>query len=309
MAFNDFLESQRNPAPVRESQYEAEERDNYEERAPQRKRQMIREGYDEEDSKALDEVEFYKERLYKKIDSCFIRYGLAGLKKIDEGIAEALSRYINGLKGESREPVREAHRPFRRPERVRYEEDVIEENEEEIDVRQPARTVQEQVQRPFKKPTRIEGSNPNSPIARRPGEPKLESGAFNPELLNAILTDVIPPTEIHPVEVNSSIPRPVQKEAISSNDVEMPAVEEDSRAFESVEEPTEAEANYDIAKDMLAGVETENVDLFVPPVIEEVTEENYVSDEELDAPIVENIKPEAEPTPEVAEPKKKKKRK
>ena len=42
------------------------------------------ERYSREDRKVMDEVDFYKDRLYKKIDSCFLRYGLEGLKRIDE---------------------------------------------------------------------------------------------------------------------------------------------------------------------------------------------------------------------------------
>ena len=42
-----------------------------------------------------EQVELYKQTLYKKIDTCFIKYGLSGLKIIDERIASGMSRYIN----------------------------------------------------------------------------------------------------------------------------------------------------------------------------------------------------------------------
>lgn len=48
---------------------------------------------------SLDEqVEVLKETLHKKIDACFIRYGLTGLEKIDEAIANTLREFIDGKK-------------------------------------------------------------------------------------------------------------------------------------------------------------------------------------------------------------------
>lgn len=48
---------------------------------------------------SLDEqVETLKETLHKKIDACFIRYGLTGLEKIDEAIANTLKEFIEGKK-------------------------------------------------------------------------------------------------------------------------------------------------------------------------------------------------------------------
>ena len=303
MGFHDFLENQRRPVHERAPEYDArEDQDNYENREEPKPRRAVREEFDEEDSKALDEVDFYKQRLYKKIDSCFIRYGLVGLQKIDEGIAESLTRYIDSLKrgvsSDRRAPVREGYTPNYRkpPEAVRYEE------EEEIQ----ERSVQEarpQPVKPFKKPTKIEGSNPNPPIPRRPGEPKLESGAFNQELLNAILTDVIPPTEIHEVEINSSIPRQPIKEATAPHQAEV---------TETPENEESAGSNYDIAKDMLAGVETDEVDLIVPPVIEEAPAEDLGSEEDFESSSVETIVDEApvEVNESVeSEPKKRKKKK
>ena len=283
MGFHDFLENQRRPVHERAPEYVArEEQDNYEDREEPKTRRAVREQFDEEDSKALDEVDFYKQRLYKKIDSCFIRYGLVGLQKIDEGIAESLTRYIDSLKrgvsSEVRAPVRERYTPNYRkpPEAVRYEE------EEELQERQVQEASTQPV-KPFKKPMKIEGSNPNPPIQRRLGEPKLESGAFNPELLNAILTDVIPPTEIHEVEINSSIPRQPIKESAAPRQAEV---------TEAAENEVSAESNYDIAKDMLAGVETDEVDLIVPPVIEEAPEEGLVSEEDFESSSVETIETE-----------------
>ena len=304
MGFHDFLESQRRPAQPVETDFEPEVKENYEERAPQR-RSSVEESsrYDSEDEKVLDEVEFYKQRLYKKIDSCFIRYGLAGLKKIDEGIAESLSRYISSLKGESyyedRPPMRERYTPnYRRPpERVRYREDELDEGEEGLQRRQDPE--QKQASKPFKKPVKIEGSNPN-PVPKRPGEPKLESGAFNPDLLNAILTDVIPPTEIHQVEIHSNIPIPEKQQAAPQKVDFAPLPDEmqeqeqpKEQVYEQAEETYQAQesatsSNFDIADVMLAGARDTDVSLIVPPTIEEDTAENYTSDADLDAPIVES---------------------
>jgi hypothetical protein len=300
MAFHDFLESQRNPAPQREPQYEVEERDNYEEKTPQRERQSNREGFDDEDSKVLDEVDFYKQRLYKKIDSCFIRYGLAGLKKIDEGIADSLARYIDSLKGGTNYEDRIANRygqNYRRPpERVRYRDDELNEGDEDLTRRPEPKPAP----KPFKKPVKIEGSNPN-PLPRRAGEPNLQAGVYNPELLNAILTDVIPPTEIHPVEIHSSIPVPQKQQQPAQQKVDFAPLPEDMQEQEQPQEqtyeqtvetyqaPQQAESsNFDIADVMLAGAGNTDVSLIVPPTIEEPTAENFVSDTDLDAPIVES---------------------
>ena len=76
MGFHDFLESQRRPAPQVEPDFEPEAEENYEERPPQRRARVEERTFDREDEKVMDEVDFYKQRLYKKIDSCFIRYGL-----------------------------------------------------------------------------------------------------------------------------------------------------------------------------------------------------------------------------------------
>lgn len=306
MAFHDFLESQRNPAPQREPQFEVDEGDNYEEKEPQRERKSSRERFDDEDSKVLDEVEFYKERLYKKIDSCFIRYGLAGLKKIDEGIADSLARYIDSLKGgryyEDRPQYSRPSPSYRRPqERARYRDDELDDLDE-AEESLPRSPEQKPAPKPFKKPVKIEGSNPN-PVPKRAGEPNLQAGVYNPELLNAILTDVIPPTEIHQVEIHSNIPVPQKQQQAAPQKVdfaplpeemqeqEQPQEETYEQSVETYQAPQQAESsNFDLADVMLAGAGNTDVSLIVPPTIEEPTSENFVSDADLDAPIVESEK-------------------
>lgn len=296
MGFHDFLESQRRPAPQVERDFEPEAEENYEERAPQRRARVEERTFDSEDEKVLDEVDFYKQRLYKKIDSCFIRYGLAGLKKIDEGIAESLARYIDSLKGgrsyDDRPPMRERYTPdYRRPpERVRYRDEELDEGEEDLP-RRPD-TEPKPAPKAFKKPVKIEGSNPN-PVPKRAGEPNLQAGVYNPELLNAILTDVIPPTEIHPVEIHSNIPVPQKQQQAAPQKVDFAPLpeemQEQEHPVETYQAPQQAESsNFDIADVMLAGAGNTDVNLIVPPTIEEPTAENFVSDTDLDAPIVES---------------------
>lgn len=320
MGFHDFLQNERNASQQRTEEFDLPE-DNYEEKSTQSRTSSGERRYDSEDDKILDEVDFYKQRLYKKIDSCFIRYGLAGLKKIDEGIADSLARYIDSLKGGTNYEDRMANlnRYRRPPERVRYRDDEINERDEDL----PRRPEPRPAPKPFKKPVKIEGSNPN-PVPRRAGEPNLQASVYNPELLNAILTDVIPPTEIHPVEIHSNIPVPENREQKVHQNVELaPMPEEaqepsdeyqngmsesfDDSASESYqqEETQEQHSSFDLADVMLAGARNTEVDLFVPPTIEEVTEENYVSDAELDAPIVES---ENQTPIEVPAPKKRKKK-
>lgn len=300
MAFSDFLHDHEMKKSRRTEEFEVPEmEENYEETP--RKRPQINEDEEEQVSrearKIMNEVDFYKNRLYKKIDSCFLRYGLEGLRRIDEGIAYAIAKYIDSLKGgrnwEDKIATSNRFTPnFRRPpEKVRYRDEELEE---------AGKPSPKPAPKPFKKPQIIEGSNPNPAPVRRPGVPKFESNAFNPDLLNAILTDVIPPTEIHEVEVKSNIPRPEQRQKPVEEKVDFapmpePEVEdvplvEEPTIEESVEQPQEEtqEQTYDIANDMLAGVQTEDVDLFVPPVIEEDTPETFTSEEELDAPIVES---------------------
>ena len=301
MGFHDFLESQRRPAPQVEPDFEPEAEENYEERPPQRRARVEERTFDREDEKVMDEVDFYKQRLYKKIDSCFIRYGLAGLKKIDEGIADSLARYINSLKGGTNYEDRMANLRYspnyrRPPERVRYRDDEINEREEDL----PRRPEPKPAPKPFKKPVKIEGTNPN-PLPKRAGEPNLQAGVYNPELLNAILTDVIPPTEIHPVEIHSSIPVPQKQQQAAPQKVDFAPLPEEMQEQEQPQEQTYEEPvethhahiqsesrNFDIADVMLAGAGNTDVSLIVPPTIEEPTAENFVSDTDLDAPIVES---------------------
>ena len=133
----------------------------------------------EDDDPILKEIHFYKERLYKKIDSCFFKYGLEGLRKIDEGIAYALDRYIKGLKGELVSDRPQALAPVAES------------------------TQQTAPQKPFQKPVRVTGPTPpRSTQATVPGM----SSQFNMDVINKVLTDIIPPTEIHQVEVKSNIP-------------------------------------------------------------------------------------------------------
>lgn len=318
MGFHDFLESQRRPAPQVEPDFEPEAEENYEERPPQRRARVEERTFDREDEKAMDEVDFYKKRLYKKIDSCFIRYGLAGLKKIDEGIADSLARYIDGLKGGTNYEDRMANHRYsqnyrRPPERVRYRDDEINERDEGL----PRRPEPKPAPKPFKKPVKIEGSNPN-PLPKRAGEPNLQAGVYNPELLNAILTDVIPPTEIHQVEIHSNIPVPQKQQQAAPQKVDFAPLPEEMQEQEQPQEQTYEEpvetyqaqkqsesSNFDLADVMLAGAGNTDVSLIVPPTIEEPTAENFVSDTDLDAPIVES---ETQTPIDMPAPKKRKKK-
>ena len=110
MSLKDFIEHRE-----RYSQHSArEDRSDetyYEDRTPSRGR--VDEDDDDGADDVLKEIDFYKQRLYKKIDSCFVRFGLEGLRKIDEGIAHSLADYIADLKGVPRQrreapPVQEA---------------------------------------------------------------------------------------------------------------------------------------------------------------------------------------------------------
>lgn len=143
-----------------------------------------RQSNEEDDDPILKEIDFYKQRLYKKIDGCFVRYGLEGLKKIDEGIAVALDKYIRCLRGE------DVEEPAQRP--------VVRE------AAQPAARSQSSVsqQRPdnFNKPVRVTGPAPMRSTQH------TAPGLFNTEIINKVLNDIIPPTEIHEVQIHSNIP-------------------------------------------------------------------------------------------------------
>lgn len=286
MSFRTFIEEQqRRPSQqqVRVSkvpELEESEDDNYEDAPEPPRRAPVREEYQDPSERSLeDEVDFYKQRLYKKIDSCFVRYGLEGLKRIDEGIAKSIARYIDGLKGGSNFEDREYVRGQARRE-------VVKETEEPT--------------RPVSRPVQVQ-----KPVVKKT-EPKNE-GQFNPELIDAILNKVIPETEVHEVHIKSSIPR----QAPSQEPVLAP---EDSYQDIQVPEDTPAQT-YDIMNEMVddnAAREAESVDLFVPPVIEEPTEADLNSEAELDAPIVEeSVTPIEINAAEPAEsgPKKKRKKK
>ena len=48
-----------------------------------------------------EQIDSIKNTLYRKIDICFLKYGLRGLKKIDESIAEGLKAFIAEEEGET----------------------------------------------------------------------------------------------------------------------------------------------------------------------------------------------------------------
>ena len=287
MSFRTFIEEQqRKPStqarPSRVVELEESEEDNYEETPPEQRvitsRREVEEEYVDPKERSLqDEVDFYKQRLYKKIDSCFVRYGLEGLKRIDEGIAKSIARYIDGLKGGSNFEDREYVRGRERRE-------VVKETEE------PTRTVSRPVQA-------------QKPVVKKT-EPKLNNDQMNPELIDAILNNIIPETEVHEVQIKSSIPRqaPAQEPVLAP---------EDSYQDIPVQEDAPAQT-YDIVNEMVddsTAREAESVDLFVPPVIEEPTEADMHSEAELDAPIVEESVTPIEVNPTETAPKKKRKKK
>lgn len=287
MSFRSFIEEQqRKPSTQarlsRVAELEESEEENYEETPPAQRvastRREVEEEYVDPRERSLqDEVDFYKQRLYKKIDSCFVRYGLEGLKRIDEGIAKSIARYIDGLKGGSNFEYREYVRGQARRE-------VVKESEE------PTRSVSRPVQ-------------VQKPVVKK-DEPKLNNDQMNPELIDAILNNIIPETEVHEVHIKSSIPRkaPAQEPVLAPED-----------SYQDIPVPEDAPAQtYDIMNEMVddsAAREAESVDLFVPPVIEEPTEADMNSEAELDAPIVEESVTPIEVNPTETAPKKKRKKK
>ena len=287
MSFRSFIEEQqRKPStqarPSRVVELEESEDENYEETPPEQRvitsRREVEEEYVDPRERSLqDEVDFYKQRLYKKIDSCFVRYGLEGLKRIDEGIAKSIARYIDGLKGGSNFEDHEYVRGQARRE-------VVKEAEE------PTRTVSRPVQA-------------QKPVIKKT-EPKLNNDQMNPELIDAILNNIIPETEVHEVQIKSSIHRqaPAQEPVLAP---------EDSYQDIPVQEDAPAQT-YDIVNEMVddsTAREAESVDLFVPPVIEEPTEADMNSEAELDAPIVEESVTPIEVNQTETTPKKKRKKK
>lgn len=94
---------------------------NNERKAYRPNKNRIRETVETDETDDLnDKVEFLKERLYKKIDACFIQFGLRGLTKIDESIADGLTEFIHS----EREPNRVIRpRQTKRPIEIEEEDD------------------------------------------------------------------------------------------------------------------------------------------------------------------------------------------
>jgi hypothetical protein len=156
----------------------------------------------------------------------------------------------------------------------------------------------EEPTRPVSRPVQVQ-----KPIVKK-DEPKLNNDQMNPELIDAILNNIIPETEVHEVHIKSSIPRqaPAQEPVLAP---------EDSYQDIPVQEDAPAQT-YDIVNEMVddsTAREAESVDLFVPPVIEEPTEADMNSEAELDAPIVEESVTPIEVNPTETAPKKKRKKK
>jgi hypothetical protein len=87
---------------------------------------------------------------------------------------------------------------------------------------------------------------------------------------------------------------------------EQPQEETYEQPVETYQAPQQAESsNFDLADVMLAGAGNTDVSLIVPPTIEEPTAENFVSDTDLDAPIVES---ETQTPIQMPAPKKRKKK-
>lgn len=99
---------------------------NNERKAYRPNKNRIRETLETDETDDLnDKVEFLKERLYKKIDACFIQFGLRGLTKIDESIADGLTEFIHS----EREPNR-VNRVIR-PKQTKRPIDIEEEDDTE----------------------------------------------------------------------------------------------------------------------------------------------------------------------------------
>lgn len=276
MAFSDYLNNPTYRSHVNKS-FESENREreeNYYRDTPHRRDESAsRADEDDPDAKILREVDFYKERLYKKIDSCFVRYGLEGLRRIDEGIASSLADYIADLRGE------------RRPSRQREE------------IRETAQ--EPQPQREFKKPVKIEEPGTQSYASQtsyaRPQQPKSNDWK-NDEVINKVLNDIIPPVEIHEVKINSNIPidqimaqrnaqnqhvelapQPQMAEHISGDQmVEVQSggeeVPVESVSPQSYAPQQSGSQKYDIVNDMLDKNtirEADSISMVVPPPIEE----------------------------------------
>lgn len=112
--FLDFLHSDDKPEPVKESKTS---------RGSKQNRGAM---------ELNEKIEFLKDRLYDKIDKCFLQYGLEGLMKIDEAIANGLEDYINEKKGIAPKKVaKPVQRMIQRPQVVEQAEEVEEEVNEQ----------------------------------------------------------------------------------------------------------------------------------------------------------------------------------
>lgn len=293
MSLKDFIDHperySHHPKPVSE---ERQDETYYEDRTPRREPVMESEE-DDDDRDVLEEINFYKERLYKKIDGCFVRYGLEGLRRIEEGIANSIADYIADLKGTPR------------PRRV--QEAAPQPAPQAAQAPRPAAP-----QKPFTPPKKIVEA-PQAP--QRP----VQNGWRNDEIMNKILNDIIPPTEIHEVQINSNIPvdQIMEQRRQSNQKVELapqPQMAESIPGDQMIEESNGYEAfaapepeviapapvampqptgnsNYDIANDMLdkrTVQEAESISMVVAPTGDWNPSMDDGSEDELNAPIVES---------------------
>ena len=289
--FDEFLHNRRNPqresefVPQREPVREPEMNENYEYETRPPRRQRI----DEEEQKLFEEIDFYKQRLYKKIDSCLVRYGLEGLRRIDEGIANSLADYIAQLKGQPR--------PSARPAAPQVQEAA------------PAAPA-----KPFKKPVRIVEGPQGQPQTFTQPKP-VQQGWRNDDVINKVLNDIIPPTEIHEVQINSNIPvdqilaeraqrnqkvdlapQPQMEQHIAGDEMVEVGVtgEEHAETAQPVTTPAQfqqveqqAQKKFDFAEavvDQRSAREAESISMVVPPTVEEG---NFDSGDDWDKPIEE----------------------
>ena len=232
-----------------------------------------------------------KRSIYKKIDSCLVRYGLEGLRRIDEGIANSLADYIAQLKGQPRPSARQAAPQV----------------QEAAPEAQPAK--------PFKKPVRIVEGPQGQPQTFTQPKP-VQQGWRNDDVINKVLNDIIPPTEIHEVQINSNIPvdqilaeraqrnqkvdlapQPQMEQHIAGDEMVEVGVTGEEHAetaqpvttpaqFQQVEQP--AQKKFDFAEavvDQRTAREAESISMVVPPTVEEG---NFDSGDDWDKPIEES---------------------
>ena len=293
--FDEFLHNRRNPqrepefVPESEPAREPEMSENYEYDTRSPRRQRI----DEEEQKLFEEIDFYKQRLYKKIDSCLVRYGLEGLRRIDEGIANSLADYIAQLKGQPRPSARPAA---------------------SAPVQEAAPAAPAQQAKPFKKPVRIvEGPEGQPQTFTQPKT--VQQGWRNDDVINKVLNDIIPPTEIHEVQINSNIPvdqiladrakrnqkvdlapQPQMEQHIEGDEmVEVGVTGEEHpetaqpvttpAQFQKVEAPSQKKFDFaEAVVDQRSAREAESISMVVPPTVEEG---NFDTGDDWDKPIEE----------------------